>query len=408
MRKAWKPTSILIVFFLILITMIVYARTGTAATPATMAPQATTPGMNKSRCVKCMNEIRTAKKTVGVNSDDYLYGVATASTNTVWAVGDAYSYTTNIDKTLIEYWNGKQWSAAASPAPGVGSDLFGVATDATTDGWAVGVYFPLATASGQTLIEHWNGAAWAIVPSPNVGNEYNDLSSVTALSTNNVWAVGQSILGSVTSALIEHWNGTNWSIVSSPDPGTIVTTLTSITASSAKSIWAVGVYSSKTANSADLNTLVEYWNGTQWEVVPSPTSSTSGNYLFAVAAISSDTIFSGGDFAEHWDGATWNTANSPANYLTFGLTGVPSTTKAWSVGTGGSAGGTAAVYWNGTQWEAVANPNPLVPGELNGVTAIAANNVWAVGEYYDAGNNALTAILHWDGGAWSVVSSPNP
>ncbi len=413
MRKAWKLVSVFVLFFLVMTTIVVYSRVGSATTQATMTTQAANAGLNMFRCVKCQHPLHVvthpATGTTTGASDDYLLAVAAASTNDVWAVGDAYSYTTTIDKNLVEHWNGQQWSIVASPAPGIGSDLFGVATDATTDVWAVGVYFPTTTALGQTLIEHWNGTAWVVVPSPNVGNGYNSLNSVTALSTNNVWAVGQSILGSVTSALIEHWNGTSWSIVIGPDPGTIITDLSSITAVSANSIWAVGAYSSKSNNSTDLNTLVEYWNGTRWEVVPSPISSTYENYFFAVAAIARDNIFSAGGFDEHWDGGTWNTTDSPANFFAFGLTRVPGTTKAWFVGTGpSSSSGTATVYWNGTQWEVVSNPNPAVPGELNGVAAISANDVWAVGEYYDASGNASTVALHWDGGAWSVVSSPNP
>ena len=42
-----------------------------------------------------------------------------------------------------------------------------------------------------------------------------------------------------------------------------------------------------------------------------------------------------------------------------------------------------------------------VPGALNGVDAVSASNVWAVG--YD---RTGTLILHWDGSAWSKVKSP--
>jgi hypothetical protein len=42
----------------------------------------------------------------------------------------------------------------------------------------------------HTLIEHWNGSAWTIVPSPNVGSGNNSLAAVAARSANDVWAVG--------------------------------------------------------------------------------------------------------------------------------------------------------------------------------------------------------------------------
>jgi hypothetical protein len=41
----------------------------------------------------------------------------------------------------------------------------------------------------QTLIEHWNGTQWSVVPSPNLmGN--NLLRGVAIVSANDVWAVG--------------------------------------------------------------------------------------------------------------------------------------------------------------------------------------------------------------------------
>jgi hypothetical protein len=38
------------------------------------------------------------------------------------------------------------------------------------------------------------------------------------------------------------------------------------------------------------------------------------------------------------------------------------------------------------------------------VAAISANNVWAVGSYYDSGNNQLSLILHWNGHLFSQVT----
>src|SRR2546428_245363 len=62
-----------------------------------------------------------------------------------------------------------------------------------------------------TLTEHWDGSQWSIVPSPNPGNLGNSLWAVTALSHDNVWAVGiyQANPGGF-QPLFEHWTGTNW------------------------------------------------------------------------------------------------------------------------------------------------------------------------------------------------------
>ena len=63
----------------------------------------------------------------------------------------------------------------------------------------------------QTLVEHWNGSAWSVVPSPNApGTRSNSLVSVSAVAANDVWAVGYSLIGFTHQTLIEHWDGSSW------------------------------------------------------------------------------------------------------------------------------------------------------------------------------------------------------
>src|SRR5262249_58628362 len=73
----------------------------------------------------------------------------------------------------------------------------------------------------QAPIEHWNGRNWSVVTSPNASAQNNLLAGVTAISADDVWAVGDfqttSGAGTVFQTLTEHWNGTAWSIVASPN-----------------------------------------------------------------------------------------------------------------------------------------------------------------------------------------------
>ena len=61
---------------------------------------------------------------------------------------------------------------------------------------------------------------WQIITSPNGSRQVNELHSVSALAENDVWAVGVSynIERTLGSTLIEHWNGSRWSVVPSPNP----------------------------------------------------------------------------------------------------------------------------------------------------------------------------------------------
>src|SRR6266700_978575 len=84
---------------------------------------------------------------------------------------------------------------------------------------------------------------------------------------------------------------------------------------------------------------------------------------------------------------------------------------AWAVGSDEDGTGlnqTLIEHWNGSAWTVVASPD--VTGEdnfLNGVRAVSANDIWAVGE--SAGSGAdQTLILHWNGSKWAQVPSPSP
>ena len=92
------------------------------------------------------------------------------------------------------------------------------------------------------MILHWNGAAWTQVPSPAPAGRSAELYGVAAVSAASAWAVGQaaaSRTGGTWPPLIEHWNGTAWTLVPSPAiPGG--GTLAAVSASSPRNAWAVG------------------------------------------------------------------------------------------------------------------------------------------------------------------------
>src|SRR5205085_2469989 len=62
--------------------------------------------------------------------------------------------------------------------------------------------------------------AWRTVSSPNPGTD-DSLYAVSALSSSDVWAVGNNYDGGpvLVRTLIMHWDGTQWSVVPSPNPG---------------------------------------------------------------------------------------------------------------------------------------------------------------------------------------------
>jgi hypothetical protein len=116
---------------------------------------------------------------------------------------------------------------------------------------------------------------------------------------------------------------------------------------------------------SNTTTLTEHWNCTSWSVVPSPNVGGIGQ-LSGVAAVS--------------------------------------TYDVWAVGSTVVGAPPLIEHWNGTRWRIVKAPKHA--GLLNGITALSANNSWAVGSAQSASGVEQTLIEHWTGHRWSVVSSP--
>jgi hypothetical protein len=112
------------------------------------------------------------------------------------------------------------------------------------------------------------------------------------------------------------------------------------------------------------------------------------NSLSAVAASSATDIWAVGQTTIHFDGTRWTAFNAPRilGDNTSILNGVVdlSPTEAWAVGIvniGEANPGQVIEQWNGTQWSVYPGRvfNPGDQPSLYGMTAVAANDIWAVG-----------------------------
>jgi len=300
-----------------------------------------------------------------------LFGVAVLSARDVWAVGD-YTNGAGMFQTLVVHWNGKAWSRVPSPDPGIGSNyLTSVSAVSATNIWAVGDYS--AQSGGiipdKTLILHWNGRRWGQVASPSPGSFADDLNTVRKLSAASIWAVGLYAGSDIRDrSLILHWNGRRWSQVPSPDPGKYSDSLNGLAASSASSVWTTELYSNSSGTSG--TSLILRWNGRAWSKAA---AGPNGSELIDVSA------------------------SSAAN--------------AWAVGDD-AKGLSMALHWNGRTWARVVTPN-LEPGQLTNalqaVTAVSPSSAWAVGDAQDLSTFDSTAIeMHWNGRRWSMMASPAP
>jgi hypothetical protein len=199
-------------------------------------------------------------------------GVTDISPTDAYAIGDS---ATTASGSLAR-WNGTSWSSVALPLPAEAKSnttLSAISANGPDDVWIVGTFLDAALGQNETFSEHFNGTAWKVVPMPPVNssnrNAFFLFNGIQADSATDVWAVGESaVVDGNSTDLIEHWNGTAWSIVPSPSPGTGDSLGGVTTSNAANDVWAVGITQPKGATQGQ--TLTLNWNGTAWKTVASP------------------------------------------------------------------------------------------------------------------------------------------
>jgi hypothetical protein len=307
-------------------------------------------------------------------SDNSLAAVVGVATNDIWAVGQfSPDANPNITLTLAEHYDGIAWSVVDTPNVGTNhaNALLAVAAQPGA-AWAVG-YDIGADYLSHSLIEAWDGKAWTIVDHPHPFDTEN-LYGVAAISARDVWAVGsgRDDQGSF-HAFTLHFDGRAWSVVTPANPGTNGNVLYAVVANASDDVWAVG---QKIGDAPPDQALLEHWNGRRWSEVASGVSVTPSTQLIGVDAVGADDVRAVGDAQ---DGVV--------SLRTFALSG------------------------EGTHFALQGTPDPNSgDNRLTGVAAVGDDQSWAVGSTLDgASGNLLTLIATGgEGSAWTQVASPSP
>jgi hypothetical protein len=342
-------------------------------------------------------------------NDNNLAAVSAPTANDAWAVGSYYTDANpNVFRNLAVHWDGTRWTASAPPNVGVQENtLFGVSALPTGQAWATG-YYADANYHVRTLIEHYNGSAWTVVPSPNPGAERDMLFAISARADNDVWAVGgsQDTPAGAFHTLVEHWDGHAWSVVPSPNPGRHGNELFGVTLAGAQ-VWAVG---QQQDTGFPGRALIERWDGHAWSVIPVSGTETYDPYA---ATVLGDRVLVAGDrendnspqrsLAITVAGRTATAAEPPTVGTSendfYGVTSLGGVT--WAAGRSTDSdpnvqnhASLIESFVNG-QWTVQPTPNPGGAGGDNGFGGIAAapnGTVWAVGAYHTANSSNETLI----------------
>ena len=352
------------------------------------------------------------------------------------AVGESLSGVnskTGHSNTLTERWDGKRWSIITSPSPWVYSLLNAVSCTAPSSCIAVGSRQD-ENVPGRALVEHWNGTKWSIVPTGINVPFTAVLRAVSCRTSNDCFAVGdfyESEGGPHT--LVDHWDGRRWSMVPSPTPRpNHGSALLGVSCTTGTACVAVGY--------TDAVPLVEQWNGRTWSVVPSahPPRRQAGSVLASVKCTSNTNCVavghSGGliypqvnppgdaklrkcrtadpncivadSLIERWNGTTWSIVPSPnlTGYES-GLSSVKCVTATDCTAVGGpsfqapySAPGRRLIeHWNGTAWTITPSlgPAPTAISYLAGVSCATSTSCVAVGAFLAPPYHEKTFVEHY-------------
>ena len=284
-------------------------------------------------------------------------------------IGDGTAF-----RTLVERWNGRQWSLVESPDPGLDNLLTGVVARGQNDAWAVGWSTQIDEFGGSVsvpLIVHWDGVAWTVVPSPDIGAASGTLSAVAATESGELWAVGSRTVavGSPERTLAMRYANGAWTAVATQDVRGRYSRLTGV-AAGGSDVWAVGLSVDPTGTAPNA-TLVEALGPSGGRIVQSPNPWKDGNELYGVAASGS---------------------------------------SVWAVGDGLQDGNLLPLVlrYVDRSWRAVACPIDEGSGTLLGVGPARDGQFWAVGFTLTPEFVHRPLIARWSAGRWIEQPSPSP
>lgn len=321
--------------------------------------------------------------------------------------------------------SGGGWTQVPSPSIGnFDNTLDAVSAASAKDVWAAGCYYaPSNTNVLQAMAEQFDGSSWTEYPLPNVGPNENCLLGVSALQSGAVWAVGYYVNAEYQQeTLIQHYDGRSWSVIPSPSPGARQNILYGVAAISDNDVWAVGA-----DQDADglWHTLTEHWDGSSWSVVPAIDAGVSGNQFYALDAVSSNSVYATGQQAgsgfpnlalvEHWDGSKWSVVTTPADtsetVTPYGITGKDAALSIVGDRENSTSPYTTLVEAGSPKSLAIqATPNSG-SGEQDLFAAATASDgsTYAAGwDIVDSNDDHDSLILHGVGNSWNIDTTPDP
>ena len=316
-----------------------------------------------------------------------------ASPDDAWAVG---SYSVGRKRsTLIQRWDGQDWTLVPAPSPGKSDAFSDVDVVSATDAWAVGSYSP--TLARRPYAAHLVDGSWRGMALPSLEKGPAVATGVVASPTAAI-AVGYAFKTAGQRPLGAVWNGSRWRRSDPPLGTTENGALVTIGGSPDGTAWAVGWTTSPTG----MRPLLVKREAGAWSRYVDPPITAAGGTLTDVAQ-SVDGWWAVGYRTQgtvirpivlRGDGTTWAEASPPAgNNVILRAVAPDASGHVWALGTRWSAAESDwrpfVARWDGTAWAGIDDVELIAPdGQLLGMSTAPLGSGWIVGE--DA--NASLAI----------------
>jgi hypothetical protein len=320
------------------------------------------------------------------------------------------------------------FAIVSSPAVTYG-ELNSVSAASASSVWAVGGYS--SGAQDRPLVESFTGTAFQRVVLPTALAQFNaNLTSVKAISSTNVWAVGGGEFPDPATILAIHWNGTGWQKMNPPfKTGDTAANFTDVDASSASNVWVLGWGTE--------GVITDRWNGSSWARVPIPAFYTDGTTLdpSGIRVFSPTNVWVSADIGPadgvcpclsavlHYNGTKWTltklsnafgtgfttlagiAGSAPGNLWPFGhgAAGIDLSDE-WLTYHHGPTGGWPAVI----PFPGYSTLYPVRDYDLSALVAPSATDVWAAGSWINSNTEVafFPVVAHYDGSAWSNLTLP--
>jgi hypothetical protein len=343
-------------------------------------------------------------------------------------VGGNFTDAGNITANRIAKWDGSSWSALASGAQtGVNNEVRAFSNDTSGNLYVGGQFTTAGGINPINYIAKWNGSVWSALTSGGYTGIAGLVFALTNDGSGNLYVGGSfTTAGGIIVNKVSKWDGSSWSALASGSQtgvggGNYERVLIN---SSTGDLYAGGDFT--TAGGMTVNHIAK-WDGSAWSaLVSGGQTGTDGTFVNTLTNDSSGNVYAGGSFTTagnitanniaKWDDSTstWSALVSGGQTGTDGDVYALTIDNSENIYVGGSftdAGNITAnniAKWDDSTstWSALASGGYTgVDSYILALTTDGSGNVYAGGNFTNAGDITANKIAKWNGSAWSALVS---